>query len=173
MIRAFFICFLLFFVYKNIKRSEVVSIQTIQIESSDLGTIDSLLNFMGKIGMENTVVVLAQSYLETGHFTSKIYRTNKNCFGIKYRKGSLYAKGEKLGHAYYDNELDSFYDYLDWQKRSLKGAKLTDRQYLNHLRDPWGYGRGYAEDPLYVDKLIDIINKINRVRTAARSANGL
>lgn len=167
MTRAFLLLFVLFLIFKNTRRDEtVVYISNWDVEN-DKARIDSLLDIMCRIGIRNPVVAVAQAYLETGNFQSEIFRFNHNSYGMKYRQDSKYAIGEKRGHAYYKDELDSFLDFKNWQDRSMGNRVMSDKEYLNHLNNPWKDGRRYAEDPLYTQKLLIIIQKINKARTVA------
>lgn len=98
-------------------------------------------------------IVKAQAILETGNFTSRMFRENNNLFGMK--RSTLRPtthRGEKNGHAYYDSFRDSVIDYALYQARYLSSIQ-TDEEYLYYL------SRSYAEDPEYVNKLITIIEK--------------
>jgi len=54
--------------------------------------------------------ITAQSAHETANFTSKVFLENKNLFGYKY-VGQSAAKGEKNGHALYEDIGKSIADY--------------------------------------------------------------
>lgn len=111
------------------------------------------------LGMVAPRVVFAQTYLETDRLRSRIYKENHNRFGMKHN-GRGYSKYERLGHAYYDNEVDSMLDYMAWQKQML-GSRIikSDTDYLNFLNNLPG-GRRYAEDKRYTEKLRKIILKL-------------
>lgn len=98
-------------------------------------------------------IVYAQAILETGTFTSRIFKENNNLFGMKVsRLRPTTHKGEQNGHAYYDDWKDSVLDYALYQARYLNGLK-TREEYLSYLN------RVYAEDTLYVSKLKNIMEK--------------
>lgn len=59
---------------------------------------------------------LAQSAHETNGFTSSIFKSNNNLFGMKYA-GQKHAAGEKNGYAYYITLNDSVLDLTDWYNR--------------------------------------------------------
>jgi len=65
---------------------------------------------------------LAQAKLETGNFTSNIYRTNHNLFGMMYPatrasvgESTAIAKDAK-GFAMFKSDFDSIRDYFFWLK---------------------------------------------------------
>lgn len=117
-----------------------------------------LLEGLERVGLVAPKVVLAQTYLETNCLTSRIYRENHNRFGMKHNKRG-YSKGIKNGHAYYESDIDSFMDYLAWQRQMLGEKQIkTDEEYLYFL-DHLPGDRRYAEDPKYTDKLRTIMKK--------------
>lgn len=98
-------------------------------------------------------IVMAQAELETGGFTSKIFRENNNLFGMKVAtKRPTTNKGEEHGHAYYENWKESVVDYAFYSAQYLSNIK-TESQYFEYL------SQSYAEDPNYVNKLKKIISK--------------
>lgn len=69
-----------------------------------------------KQGVKFPDVALAQSMLETGNFTSDIFKENNNLFGMKHPSvRSTVSKGPNRGHASYNNWQDSVKDYKLWQ----------------------------------------------------------
>lgn len=104
-----------------------------------------------KIGVAYPDVVLAQAKIETGNFTSKIFRENNNMFGMKlpYRRQTT-AVGENRNHAKYTDWIQSIKDYKLWQDQMIHRAP-TKRAYLAYLR------RNYAEDKNYIKKIKQII----------------
>lgn len=82
-------------------------------------------------------IVLAQARLETGNFTSRRCREDKNLFGIKH--GKRYAK--------YRRWQDSVADYKERISSRYKGG-----DYLLFLKRI-----GYAEDVAYRDKVRHIV----------------
>ena len=104
-----------------------------------------------KIGVAYPDVVLAQAKIETGNFTSKIFRENNNMFGMKlpYRRQTT-AVGESRNHAKYTDWIQSIRDYKLWQDKMIHRAP-TKRAYLAYLR------RNYAEDKNYIKKIKQII----------------
>jgi hypothetical protein len=99
-------------------------------------------------------VVIAQSKLETGNYTSDIFLETGNLFGMKPAKLRPYTHyGEHRGHAdYKGNWKLSVIDYALWQAREAKNVK-TEEQYYFLL------SKMYAEDSDYISKLKKLINK--------------
>lgn len=147
------------------QRSEFVKISKMDIDQT---RADRFLALLREVGITNEEVVLAQAILETANFKSKIAMENKNHFGMKYNTRG-WAKGTMNGHAYYDDEIDSYYDYKAWQDNAKRnyGPDLTTDEYLKLLNSPYKDRRRYAEDPLYTAKLKFIIKKIRACCTVA------
>lgn len=84
----------------------------------------------------------AQAAHETGNFTSPLFLTNKNCFGMKFPQvRSTTAERERLGYAYYKTIEDSAKDYALYYKYvRLTNAVLSIDQFVTGLRD-----KGYFE----------------------------
>jgi len=91
-------------------------------------------------------MIVAQSAHETAGFTSHIFKSNHNCFGMKYA-GQSSALGEKNGYAYYNSISQSTLDYKHWFERKLGTTNLQTftatnlEQFVNWLKT-----RYYFED---------------------------
>ncbi len=102
-------------------------------------------------------VVLLQSQLETGHYTSDVFLNGHNCFGMRFpKRRPTVATGTYKEHAQYSHWSDSVIDYALWQKYYLsRGYRIEDTNddafylvFLNCVH--------YAEDPRYVSKLVEM-----------------
>lgn len=112
---------------------------------------DALINLIEECHIKYPYIVLAQARLESGHFTSKVFKENHNMFGMrKANQRITSAKGEKNTYAYYRDWMDCVYDYAMYQS-SVMCSVSNENEYLNRL------GAKYAEDPEYVVKLKRII----------------
>jgi hypothetical protein len=109
--------------------------------------------------IRNPEVVLLQAQLETGFYTSDIFLSGHNCFGMKHPKyRQTVAIGTYQGHAQYNNWIDSVIDYKIWQDwfKSI-GYRFEGNQsseymvFLKCIR--------YAEDPRYIHKLVKLQNE--------------
>lgn len=119
-------------------------------------TEEKLINYLNEINIKFPEIVFAQAKLESSNFTSNIFLENHNFFGMKCAtKRAFLHKGENRGHAKYENWKDCVIDYALYQATYLHHIK-TKQQYLNYLR------KHYAEDPNYVDKLIQLMKNDGR-----------
>lgn len=83
----------------------------------------ALLAFMKKLEIKYPETVLSQARLETGNFTSDVFKENHNLFGMKVAgKRPTSAIGTNRNHAQYRNWKDSVIDYALFQSYII--AKL-------------------------------------------------
>lgn len=116
---------------------------------------DKLISKLKELNFKFPYIVYAQSLVETGGFTSRIFQENHNLFGMKEASVRLnLAKGTQYNHAYYDNWEQSVMDYALYAASYLKELS-TEEKYFTYL------GQHYAEDPNYVTKLKKIIQDNN------------
>jgi hypothetical protein len=114
---------------------------------------EKLKAYILELNVKYPHIVMAQAELETGGFKSRIFKENHNLFGMKVAtKRPTTNKGEENGHAYYENWRESVVDYAFYSAQYLSNIK-SEADYLEYLK------QSYAEDPNYVNKLINIINK--------------
>ncbi len=108
-------------------------------------------------GVKYQDVVILQSRLETGSYTSDIFLNGNNLFGMRYpTHRPTVATGIYKGHAQYAHWSDSVVDYAMWQSYYLSrgyrlGGEIDDDFYLVFLKSI-----PYAEDPCYISKLVTI-----------------
>jgi len=98
-------------------------------------------------GVQHPEIAYSQALVESGYFTSKMFRLNHNMFGMKlalYRKTT--AVGERFKHARFRNWLDAVKDYKLWQEARLKGKTVNQKQYFANLSK-------YAADKHYLAKV--------------------
>lgn len=126
------------------------------IESEkDAFSKEALVKELKRLNVRFPEIILAQSILETGHFSSRIFIENNNLFGMKQaRARSTTALGTQLGHAYYDNWKESVLDYALFQNAYMNKIRKR-KQYLNYL------DKNYAEAKKYDETLLQIIEKEN------------
>ena len=95
-------------------------------------------------GLSNVDIVVAQSILETGHYNSENCTKNNNLFGLY---------NSKRGRYYH---FDCWWKSVLMYKESIQreSRMRTNEDYFDYL-----VRIGYAEDPLYIDKLKRIIKK--------------
>ena len=112
---------------------------------------DTLVYLLTELNVKFPHIVLAQSIIETGHWSSRIFKENNNLFGMKEAYVRVHtAKGTQHNHAYYENWRESVYDYAFYQCRYLGGIK-TEQEYLQYL------SRSYAEAPNYIKSIKRVI----------------
>lgn len=95
-------------------------------------------------GIHNIDIVIAQSILETGHYKSENCISNNNLFGL------------------YNSRHHKYFKFKHWSEcvkayKDLIQYKCKDGEnYYSFLKRI-----GYAEDPEYINKLKNIINRYN------------
>jgi len=78
-------------------------------------------------------IVMAQSIVETGNFSSRIFNKNNNLFGMKKSKYRVSTSlGSRFGHSYYINWKESLYDYIFYQNLYLRDVK-NESDYFDYL----------------------------------------
>lgn len=88
-------------------------------------------------------IVIAQARIESGHYTSNLFKRNNNMFGMKCAKSRATThRGESGNHAVYDTWQECVIDYAFYQTSYLRKIKTED-QYLSAL------AATYAESPDY------------------------
>lgn len=93
-------------------------------------------------------LLLAQSQLETGGWTSQVYNVNRNAWGMRFpSQRPTLAVGEANGHAVYGSVVDSTADYFARQ-RAFDIPNTSDAaEYMAATA-----ASGYATDPFYLGK---------------------
>jgi hypothetical protein len=101
-------------------------------------------------------IVILQSRLETGYYTSDIFLNGHNCFGMKFPKyRPTIATGTYKEHAQYSYWFDSVIDYALWQEWYLSlGYRIGGSD--NNLYLIFLNCIPYAENPRYVTKLVEM-----------------
>lgn len=146
------------FTLRNINEVKFISEETraIILRESDKANEFSaykLKEYILELNIRYPHIVLAQAELESGTGTSPMYKSNHNLFGLKEAKRRpTTALGTDNNHAYYDNWKESVLDYAFLQAAYMHEIKSED-EYCQYL------GQYYAEDPNYVPKLKNIVNK--------------
>lgn len=114
-----------------------------------------LINKIKELNLPFPHITLAQAKLETGDYTSKIFKENHNLFGMKEARVRVnLAKGTQYNHAYYNDWEESILDYAYWYASYARKCKTEDELY--QLLDAQ-----YAEATYYVQSLKQIIEREN------------
>lgn len=106
-----------------------------------------LIQTMQEVGIQHPEIVYAQALIESGSFTSWLFKNNHNLFGMKlavYRQTT--AIGERRNHARFLNWIDAVKDYKLWQDAKFKGKLVSQAEYLKQLNK-------YAADKRYISKI--------------------
>lgn len=107
----------------------------------------NMISYAKEIGIEYIDVMVAQARIESGHYTSNIFKEGRNLFGMRLpERRETTAIGKHRNHAKYESWVKSVDDYKIWQTNVLAKAR-SKKQYLAYI------GKNYAEDPKYL-KLI-------------------
>lgn len=104
-----------------------------------------MIEYANKIGVKYVDVMVAQSRIETGWYSSKIFKEGSNLFGMKLAKRrKTTASGEHRKHAKYEDWMKSVEDYKLWQEMVLNKVK-SKNEYLSYI------SKYYAENPNYLN----------------------
>jgi len=111
-------------------------------------TKDQVYGYLVTTSIKHRQIVLKQSQLESGHYTSYLCRVNHNLFGMKLAKNRpTTAIGENKGYAVYSSWRDCIDDYEIYQLKYYKSGDYYD--FLSKS--------GYAESKNYINKLKRIL----------------
>lgn len=114
-----------------------------------------LIDKLKELNVKFPYIALAQAKLETGNFTSKVFKENNNLFGMREAKQRITtARGTENNHAYYHTWYESVLDFSFHQCKYLSNLN-TEEHYFQYL------SQSYAENPKYVSILKDMINREN------------
>lgn len=106
-------------------------------QEADVELTDSALTVeLIKEGSVLPSVALAQAKIESGHYTSKVCKENKNLFGIKYHK-CPFVSGQNLNHAVYKTYRDNIKCYTHIQNHYLgkiDGHYAESKEYVEKIK---------------------------------------
>lgn len=115
---------------------------------------ENLIAYIDNINIKFPKIVYAQACIETGYFTSSIFKENNNLFGMKCARSRCYThQGPFRGHAKYENWKMSVIDYALYQSAYLRKLN-TEAQYYQYISE------NYAQDPNYINKVKSIVAKL-------------
>lgn len=130
-----------------------------------------ILNYMYQFGATKDVAtyVAAQATLESGNFTSEIYKENKNFMGMKEAHCRLTtAKGSNRNHAKYYTEIECMADYILWlvyNGFTQNTLKDLDRFKLRLVNS------GYCPAKDYIKRIDNIYEQIKETRKGEQNEN--
>lgn len=122
-------------------------------------------------------ITLAQGLLESGYGRSELALKSNNHFGIKCHNGwqgeRVYHDDDAKGECFrkYDNPEESYRDHSDFLRYRDRYKFLFDYKITDYKS--WAYGlkkAGYATDPNYPRKLINLIEEYNLHQYDTKSA---
>jgi hypothetical protein len=114
---------------------------------------EKLISYIKELRIKYPHIVLAQAKIESGNYSSFIFKNNNNLFGMRYPKiRTTTSKGSKLGYAYYSSWRESVIDYALYSTTQIKNV-YSENEYYNFLN------KVYAEDSLYVITLKSVVEK--------------
>lgn len=123
-----------------IEKEDSVSVQWRQ--NHFLLSEENLYNELVAQGVDFPEIVTAQAILETGHFKSYACLQQNNLFGLRDNKGKYMS---------FPHWTDAVAAYKKYIQRYNHPVPEDYYAYLQEL--------GYAEDPQYINKLKQIVNK--------------
>lgn len=96
----------------------------------------ALVSLMKELKIKYPEVALSQARLETGNFTSAIFKENHNLFGMKMAEiRPTSAIGINRGHALYTNWKQSVIDYALFQSFIISKLKTVNKDsYRAHIQ---------------------------------------
>lgn len=123
-------------------------------KSADIFTnkdfVDELMEYIFEMRIENAYIVYSQAVLESGNFSSDIFKENHNLFGMKMpERRATTAIGVNRGHAVYKNWRESVIDYALMQAAYYRG--LSEKEYLDKICSV------YAEDSMYRKRIVKMM----------------
>ncbi len=123
------------------------------VSSSNEFSEEKLITLLKELNLPYPHITLAQAKLESGRYSSRIFKENHNLFGMKEARVRVnLAQGTQYGHAYYDSWEDSVLDYAFWYSCYARKCK-SEKELFQLLSNQ------YAESPGYVSSLKRIISK--------------
>lgn len=123
-----------------VEKEDSVSVQWRQ--NHFLLSEENLYNELVAQGVDFPEIVTAQAILETGHFKSYACLQQNNLFGLRDNKGTYMS---------FPHWTDAVAAYKKYIQRYNHPVPEDYYAYLQEL--------GYAEDPQYIDKLKQLVNK--------------
>lgn len=101
-------------------------------------------------------IIYGQAVVETGDFTSNIFKSNNNLFGMKMAKSRATTnQGADFGHAVYSHWKESVLDYALYQCAYLSNIN-SKQEYLQYLN------KNYAGTPNYINMVQKAANEFSK-----------
>ena len=133
---SFLLCFS--FLYLN---NQSGSFESLELRFSE----ERMVTYAKSIGIKYIDVMVAQSRIETGWYSSKVFLEGANLFGMKLAmRRPTTASGEHRRHARYSDWFRSVQDYKLWQEMVLTKVE-SKKEYMNYI------AKHYAQNPNYLN----------------------
>ena len=146
------VTFLSFVVAKKPSKEYITTETELDLRANSTFSEEALIKEIENLPFRFKDLVLAQAILESGNYSSPVFKEGFNLFGLREAKARLTtSKGTHLNHAYYNNWKESVLDRLLYETKYL--GKLNREQYLLYL------DRVYAESGGYDKALEDVVRK--------------
>ena len=124
-IGIFILSMIIPFIYYNIKNKEYLESEVIiNLITNETFSKDRLIKEVRSSKFKFPAIIIAQSYIETSHFSSSVWEENHNLFGMRLPLTRLtLAIGDNLNHAVYKTWKDSVKDRLIYEALYLHKIK--------------------------------------------------
>jgi len=152
----------------------IIILITFSVSAQELSSEDYIQKFH-KIAIDEmhsygipASITLAQGILESGNGNSQLSKKSKNHFGIKCHKGwegkKVYHDDDEENECFrkYRKVSDSYRDHSEFLKNRYRYSFLFDYKMTDYKS--WAKGlkkAGYATNPHYADKLIELIERFD------------
>ena len=148
-----FIMFVMGWSYKQQNRNYTEDEIKLIVMKQNTFSEDRFIEKLRSLNFRFPYIVYAQAKLETGDFSSKMFKENNNLFGMKEATKRINtARGTQNEHAYYETWMESLYDFALYSATYLSDLR-SEHDYFDYL------GQFYAEDKDYVNKLKALIER--------------
>lgn len=140
-----FLVFGAIYILKEEKEKIYISAEKqITIKNSQEFSKENFISEVKKYGFKYEKYVIAQAILESGNFTSLVFKKNNNAFGLREAKTRVTTShGTQLNYSYYPSYIYSIADRALYEARYL--SNLTEEQYLKALDEVYAEGHGYSQ----------------------------
>ena len=149
--------------YKAYPWANAPKVITTKVHTSSTDTIfadndfskEKFVDLLYEMNIKYPHIVMAQAIIESGNFSSAVFRRNNNMFGMRQaRTRTTTSSGDIGGYASYRNWRDCVYDYALYQYSAMSTCD-NEAEYFDRLQSR------YAQDTSYVSALKATIKNQN------------
>lgn len=136
---------------KNKEKTEINQTKA-TTKDNTLNLKEEFLLFMDSINIKYPQIVLAQAILESNNFSSNVFKTHNNIFGMKIpaKRPSFRTLNTNTTYSSYKSWKHSVIDYGFYQSSFIYKIK-NEEEYLKYL------AKNYCTDKNYIRKLQELI----------------